>query len=223
MTISTAGTTLGGTGYINGPVTMASGTILSPGSGGIGTIHLKGATALTLPAGSLLSFDIGTGGTDMIDAAASAVSIATSTTTKINLVQSGTITPGTYTLIDYNTLTGTGGFAGLSLGTQPAGFSYALSNDTVNTAIKLTVASLAVAGDYNSDGKVDGSDYVLWRKTPGSYGGDPGGYNTWRANYGTGFGSGSGSGLASAAVPEPTAVVAGRLGVFFTGMVRRRR
>src|SRR4051812_23422375 len=51
-------------------------------------------------------------------------------------------------------------------------------------------AGSPVSGDYNSDGKVDGADYVLWRKTPGSFGG-PGGYGTWRSNYG-GVGGGAG-------------------------------
>jgi fibronectin-binding autotransporter adhesin len=59
-------------------------------------------------------------------------------------------------------------------------------------------------GDYNSDGVVDGSDYVLWRKDPTSYGGNPAGYDAWRANFGTVISSGSGAGVgASAAVPEP--------------------
>jgi hypothetical protein len=162
----------------------------------------------------------------MIDASLGAVSIATSSTTKINLVQAGTITPGTYTLIDYNTLTGTGGFGGLSLGTQPAGFSYALSNDTVNTAIKLTVTSLAVPGDANNDGKVDAADYVLIRKQNSDITTGAGltAYNAWRTNFGTGVpGSGSGGGLAGAAVPEPTAILLAVLGFFATGMVRRRR
>jgi hypothetical protein len=57
-------------------------------------------------------------------------------------------------------------------------------------------------GDYNGDNKVDASDYVLWRKDPNAHGGDPAGYNTWRANFGTG--TGSGSGLAgNGGVPEP--------------------
>jgi hypothetical protein len=57
-------------------------------------------------------------------------------------------------------------------------------------------------GDYNLDGKVDAADYVLWRKNPGAFGGTPGGYNAWRANFGTGTGAGSGLGGAGA-VPEP--------------------
>jgi autotransporter-associated beta strand protein len=66
----------------------------------------------------------------------------------------------------------------------------------------ITVGAASLPGDYNGDGKVDAADYVLWRKSPGSFGGDPAGYNTWRTNFGSGS-PGSGSGLSAAAVPEP--------------------
>jgi hypothetical protein len=65
--------------------------------------------------------------------------------------------------------------------------------------IDFVVAGLE--GDYNGDGKVDAADYVVWRKDPASHGGDPGGYDTWRANYGMMEGSGSSPG--AGAVPEP--------------------
>ena len=44
--------------------------------------------------------------------------------------------------------------------------------------------SVSLAGDYNQNGKVDAADYVLWRKSPDTYGGNPAGYNTWCANFG---------------------------------------
>ncbi len=65
------------------------------------------------------------------------------------------------------------------------------------------ISSPGLAGDYNQDGKVDAADYVVWRKNPGAFGGDPAGYNTWRTNFGRTSGSGSGS---AAAVPEPAAL-----------------
>jgi hypothetical protein len=64
----------------------------------------------------------------------------------------------------------------------------------------------ALAGDFNSDGKVDAADYVVWRKGAAA----PADYNTWRANYGAATASGSGSAGASpsqAAVPEPAGLV----------------
>ncbi len=73
----------------------------------------------------------------------------------------------------------------------------------VQNGLDIGFAAASIAGDYNNDGKVDAQDYVIWRKT--NVGG-PGGYTTWRANYGTG-GPGAGSGLAGASVPEPTGAV----------------
>ncbi len=46
-------------------------------------------------------------------------------------------------------------------------------------------------GDYNHNGIVDAADYVLWRKSPSTYGGDPAGYTTWRSHFGQPPGSGS--------------------------------
>jgi hypothetical protein len=76
-----------------------------------------------------------------------------------------------------------------------------------------------IAGDYNNDGKVDGADYVLWRKDPASYGGDPGGYDTWRANFGTG----SGSGASLASVPEPSSAMLLVVVSILCGAAIRRR
>jgi hypothetical protein len=73
-----------------------------------------------------------------------------------------------------------------------------------NILLQLVEPSTALDGDYNGDGKVDAADYVVWRKDPASFGGDPAGYNTWVANFGNMAGSGSG---ALAAVPEPSSVV----------------
>jgi hypothetical protein len=77
----------------------------------------------------------------------------------------------------------------------------------------LLISSPAVAGDYNKNGIVDASDYVLWRKTLGQTGNglaadgngnnsiDPGDYTIWRTH----FGSTSGTALnLSNNVPEPS-------------------
>jgi probable HAF family extracellular repeat protein len=60
-------------------------------------------------------------------------------------------------------------------------------------------------GDFNFDGSVDAADYVAWRKSPNNFGGDPAGYNAWRAH----FGRTSGSELAASEnpVPEPGSLV----------------
>jgi hypothetical protein len=57
--------------------------------------------------------------------------------------------------------------------------------------------------DYNLNSQWDAADYVLWRKTPANYLGDPAGYNTWRGHFGESS-PGSGSSLTSGSVPEPS-------------------
>jgi hypothetical protein len=60
------------------------------------------------------------------------------------------------------------------------------------SACALTVAPFAPAinaapalpGDYNNNGFVSHADFVLWAETPGNFGGDPAGFNMYRANYG---------------------------------------
>ena len=55
-------------------------------------------------------------------------------------------------------------------------------------------------GDYNFDGVVDASDYVVWRKTDGT----EGGYDTWRSHFGQTMVSVVG---ANAGVPEPVSAL----------------
>jgi len=72
-----------------------------------------------------------------------------------------------------------------------------------------------LAGDFNRDGKVDGADYVVWRRTTGQAGflaADANGdhivdhldYQIWRQAFGV-VGSGAGQ---TAAVPEPVNLIA---------------
>jgi fibronectin-binding autotransporter adhesin len=75
-----------------------------------------------------------------------------------------------------------------------------------STGLLNVTTATSLPGDYNNDGKVNAADYVMWRKNPGAFGGDPAGYNTWRANFGAG-GAGAGSSLDTGAVPEPTTLL----------------
>ena len=80
-----------------------------------------------------------------------------------------------------------------------------------------------LTGDYNEDGIVDAADYVVWRKSPGDFGGDPDGYNDWRANFGNSLsGSGSGSLASAGPVPEPAAWLLAAMALAIVGQIRRR-
>jgi hypothetical protein len=100
-----------------------------------------------------------------------------------------------------------GNFGGLDLTITYAGGD---GND-------VTLFVPSIPGDFNFDGSVDTADYVVWRKTDGTHGG----YETWRANFGTTLGMGSTSAEHSAsqsAVPEPAAPSLLSLGIM-TGLL----
>jgi fibronectin-binding autotransporter adhesin len=71
-------------------------------------------------------------------------------------------------------------------------------NTTINagTLQFATTVAMPVGGgasaDYNANGNVDAADYVLWRKNPAGFGGNPAGYTAWRAGFG---GAGGGGGV----------------------------
>jgi autotransporter-associated beta strand protein len=208
-----SGGTLGGTGDIDGAVSVASGGAVAPGA----SIESLDVDSLSLASGSLLNFELGAPTvSDLISVTIPGGFTANGGT--FNFINAGGMASGNYTLINYDGALG-GSFGNLSLGgTQPAGFTYMLVNNVGNTSIDLQVTQTTPPGDFNLDGKVNAADYVLWRKNPGGF--PPNAYDTWRANFGNP--PGSGAGLGEAAVPEPNAfllVIVAAAG----STVRRRR
>ena len=134
---------------------------------------------------------------------------------------------GTYTLIDYGTLSGN--LSALGTPTGPTQFNYSLVD--TGSVINLLVALPGVAGDYNADGNVNGGDYIVWRQNMGTtatlpndnnIGGVIGSqhYDLWRAHFGET--AGGGASLASGAViPEP-ATLALLVGAVLPFLLRRR-
>jgi autotransporter-associated beta strand protein len=216
--------TLAGTGSISGLITVQEGGTIAPGNS-VGTLTATGG--LTLAPLSNLNFELGAPGSpygtgDLINVTGGTMTINGGT---VNLFDAGGLGAGTYKLIDYvGALAGS--FGSLALGgTQPAGFTYSLVNNTGNTSIDLLVTAATANGDWNGDTKVNAADYVTWRKDEANFGGtegsNPSGYITWRANFDVN--AASGSGLEGSAVPEPSSVaLIGVVGIgFFHG--RRRR
>jgi hypothetical protein len=115
-----------------------------------------------------------------------------------------------------------------------------LSGDRTRAVDPLLIAGLwpYVAGDYDHNGSVDASDYVVWRRTTGQIGtglaadgtgvgGVPDGvvdqldYDFWRSNFGrTTVGGGAAAQIMT--VPEPT-TLAPFAGVWLVLMIHRSR
>ena len=98
-----AGATLGGTGSMDGLVTVAGTGHIAPGSGGIGTLALEGG--LTLNNGSILDIEADVGGTcDKIVVSGGDFTGATSADgVTVNVTMSGVMAgPVTYTLMEWS-------------------------------------------------------------------------------------------------------------------------
>jgi hypothetical protein len=136
----------------------------------------------------------------------------------------------------FNVLSAAGGVGGtfasvIQPATMPAGLLFDVIYDPTQVQL-LVVAQLL--GDYNRNGVVDASDYVVWRDTLGQLGaglaadGDSDGtidqddYDVWRAHFGQTASSGaSASASASAAIPEPGTLVLLLLGALAMCIGRR--
>lgn len=131
------------------------------------------------------------------------------------------------------------------VGNFQVSYSLEFSSDSLPAALHDSLAIAAYAtvlrhGDYNADGKVDGGDYAVWRKTrgqsvPAYTRADDNGdgqvtdadYNAWRAAFTGTFGSGSGSGGSNLSgptvVPEPTSAILGLIGALFVAFLAHTR
>jgi hypothetical protein len=129
VTVNSTGT-LGGTGFIHGPVVVNSGGALAPGNAGMGTLTLR--SNLTLNAGSALRFELGTpASSDRI-----AVTRNLQLGGTLHLTNLAAFGPGTYTLMTYGgTLSGT-----LVIGTTPAGYEFVLNTSTAGQ-VRLIVSA----------------------------------------------------------------------------------
>jgi autotransporter-associated beta strand protein len=185
-----SGATLKGTGTIGGTVIVNSGGTLSPGlSPGMISIG-----ALAMMPGGILNAELGPSTYDRIVAGGN---VALAGILNVSLVDGFSPAAGnSFNLLDWSTVGGA--FATINLPALATGLNWNTSQ-FYSTGVLSVVGGLL--GDFNNDGKVDGADYVAWRKIDGS----PAGYSLWRTHFGQTAGSGSElpSAESLSAVPEP--------------------
>ena len=175
------------------------------------TVSTVGSIALS--ATSILNMELGgTGRGSQYDAIISSGNLSLGGTLRVSLTNGFAPTAGSsFDMLDFNPASLSGTFSSLQLPTLAGGLQW-------NTSQLYTsgVLSVALPGDFNSDGAVDAADYVVWRKADGT----PAGYNAWRTHFGQTAGSGS-STVTNAAVPEPSTLV--MLVLAAAGVCSRRR
>lgn len=231
VTGGTGGNVLHLTGQVTGPGSFTQNVSFegsySPGNSPA-SVSFGGAT--TLAATNQLIMELG--GTTLstqYDHITASGSLALGGALKVSLINGFVPAAGeTFDLLDFGAGSLSGTFSSIVLPTLAAGLQW-------NASQLYTTGALGVnlLGDYNGNGVVDAADYVVYRATLGSSGTalaadgngngviGAGDYDVFRSNFG--HQAGSGAGVASAAVPEPSAIVLGMVGVFvFLGGARRR-
>jgi autotransporter-associated beta strand protein len=230
------GGTLGGTGFIDNSfgassVTVNAGGNLAPGaSAGTLTMSLgTGALNLSGVAAGGLKFELGTpevagvddnADSDHVVLSSGTLNIGTLSFSDFTFSNLGGVASGTYTLFDANSPI-TGSIVG---GTGSFGaFNGALSIGGSNDILLTVTPGSPNNSDFNNDGIVNGSDFLIWQRGLGLTGqttkanGDANGDTLvnaadlaiWKTKFG-----GPGASGAANSVPEPTSCML----VFFGGL-----
>jgi outer membrane autotransporter protein len=236
---------LGGKGIIGtlaAPVNVSlAGSALNPGDVDVandagnqpslpGTLTINGN--LTLTAAAKFNIDL----TDTVsDKLVVNGDVTLGTSATLNLPSFTPASVHSYTLIDNlgaNAISGAfSNYAeGATVTLGSANYTLTYAGGTGNDLVLEAPGGGGVPGDYNNNGTVDASDYVLWRKggpltneidNPGVVNAQD--YVEWRARFGNSMGSGSSSLASSAAVPEPITAVLALFALAGSLAVRRHR
>lgn len=136
------------------------------------------------------------------------------------------VAPTANALSELNLTTSTELLGGVSLelgnifaagGTEDIVFAYnAAGAGPAYGVVKYVSPSSDLDGDFNSDGVVDGADFLLWQRGAEP---SPADLALWRSNFGE---TASSSGVVTASVPEPASLGMACLGVCFSASLRRR-
>jgi autotransporter-associated beta strand protein len=111
-----SGTTLGGTGVINGTVTVAAGTgVIEAGQSGAGSLTVQNLTFTG--GGKFLVYNINAGASaSLVNVMGTLSGSATPNSVLIDAINSGSVANGTYKLIGYNAIVNTSAFTTGSIG-----------------------------------------------------------------------------------------------------------
>jgi autotransporter-associated beta strand protein len=227
--VNVNGGTLGGNGFIGGAVTVNATGHLGPGNSA-GQLTINNSVAFT--PGS--NFDVEIGGTNAgvtYDQLAVDLTAALDGSLNVSLVN-GFVDPAVNT--DFTILTAAGGVTGIFSNLVFPDANWSVVYNANSVIARFTAPPGGVPGDFNSNGKVDAADYVMWRKNNGTNNalandgglGVPIGqahYNLWRGNFGKPPGAGSGGGLGGSPVPEPMTMVTLLMGAAAIVGMRRKR
>lgn len=133
VTVAT-GATLGASGSL-GAVNAAAGTTLEAGISGAGTLT---STALSLGGGTL-KVSAGTTNSKFVVTGTNGLSVSGATNIQVNPVG---LTPGTYTVVDYDGAIGGLGYGGFSLSGLPTRAVGGLVNNTGGTSVDLSITAI---------------------------------------------------------------------------------
>jgi hypothetical protein len=190
---------------------------------GIASLKNDTLTSLSLDGYSILSSTgalNGTTWTSLADRAGTYPNWQESPTTGNALSETNSVAPMAIPAGQSITLGNIGAFA-----TQAAkdglSMKFILGNEaTFRFATVSFTSGATLAGDYDSNGRVDGADFLVWQR-----GGSPnplsaGDLATWKSNYGTSAAVGA---AAAAAVPEPAACLMASMATIAVAVRRRGR
>ncbi len=155
VTVNSGGT-LGGSGFISGTVSVASGGIILPGTNGmnsgVGTLTVGG---LNLSSGANANFEMGSGSNSLVDVTGSNDLTIGASPVDVNLFIAGTnsnfSTPGVYDLFQYTGTIGGSGVSSLVDPTVPVGENASFGTASVgpNNFITLSIVGTGAPG-WNS-------------------------------------------------------------------------
>jgi hypothetical protein len=183
------GTVFVGTGPINGAVRNLGGRV-EPGNG-IGRLNITGDFA-NLDDGTLAIQLAGTAATTQHDVLGMSRFAFLDGTLEVTFANG--FVPSVGNMFTFITTAANGVFGEFENLQLPGGFQWDV--DYLSSSVVLKVVGLGSAGDFDSDGDVDGRDLLVWQRNP-----SVGNLADWQANYG------SGSLNAVTTVPEPAGVV----------------